>query len=267
MVLKKKKRRDVLVWSESGDFLASSLIVGRPFFFFFSPSPHSYCFPTARNHSLSTSFLPYGDVDKRAHASTEGVNKFLKPSVTGFLLQKVGYGIRTWEDELPAPIAENTKENSLNKLQSATKVKFLSGPLTKLSINSPQEGSTVLTRAGLGGAVSSPRRPFSTIVGGSKVSSRTGVIKSLLEKCDHLLLGGDMIFTFYNAYQMTSSPLMRPTRLVSTLYPVQVAAVEKVGVASVTSHISTGGGASLELLEGKELPGVIALDEATLVAV
>ena len=49
------------------------------------------------------------------------------------------------------------------------------------------------------GAVSTLKRPFAAIVGGSKVSSKIGVIDSLLEKCDILLLGGGMIFTFYKA--------------------------------------------------------------------
>ncbi|KAJ6768298.1 PHOSPHOGLYCERATE KINASE [Salix koriyanagi] len=252
----------------------------------------------------------------RAHASTEGVTKFLKPSVAGFLLQK----------ELDYLV----------------------------------------------GAVSNPKRPFAAIVGGSKVSSKIGVIESLLEKCDILLLGGGMIFTFYKAQGLAvGSSLVEEDKLdlattllakakakgVSLLLPSDViiadkfapdansktvpasaipdgwmgldigpesvktfnealgttqtviwngpmgvfefdkfatgteaiakklaeisgkgvttiigggdsvAAVEKVGVADVMSHISTGGGASLELLEGKALPGVLALDEVEPVAV
>ncbi|KAL2494459.1 Phosphoglycerate kinase [Forsythia ovata] len=45
------------------------------------------------------------------------------------------------------------------------------------------------------GAVANPKKPFATIVGGSKVSSKIGVIESLLEKVDLLILDGGMIFT------------------------------------------------------------------------
>lgn len=57
------------------------------------------------------------------------------------------------------------------------------------------------------GAVSNPTKPFAAIVGGSKVSSKIGVIESLLEKVNILVLGGGMIFTFYKAqgYKVGSS--------------------------------------------------------------
>lgn len=48
-------------------------------------------------------------------------------------------------------------------------------------------------------AVSNPKKPFAAIVGGAKVSSKIGVIESLLEKVNILVLGGGMIFTFYKA--------------------------------------------------------------------
>jgi phosphoglycerate kinase len=216
-------------------------------------------------------------------------------------------------------------------------------------------------------AIESPKRPLAAIVGGSKVSSKIGVIETLLDKCDKLFLGGGMIFTFYKARGLNVGKslveedkldlaraleakakakgvqLLLPTDVVvadkfapdansqvvdinhipdgwmgldigpdslkvfqaaladcksviwngpmgvfefdkfaagtegiaHTLADISktgaitiigggdsVAAVEKVGLAEQMSHISTGGGASLELLEGKILPGIAALDDA-----
>lgn len=51
----------------------------------------------------------------------------------------------------------------------------------------------------LGDTLSNPARPFVGILGGSKVSSKIGVINSLLEKVDALLIGGGMSYTFYKA--------------------------------------------------------------------
>jgi phosphoglycerate kinase len=44
-----------------------------------------------------------------------------------------------------------------------------------------------------------PQRPFCAIVGGSKVSSKIGVIKALLDKCDSIIIGGGMTYTFAGA--------------------------------------------------------------------
>jgi len=247
----------------------------------------------------------------RAHASTEGVTHYLSPSVGGLLIDK--------------------------------ELEYLKG------------------------AIEDPKRPLAAIIGGSKVSSKIGVIDTLLDKVDKLLIGGGMIFTFYKARGLSVGKslveedklelaksleakakekgveLLLPTDVVvadnfapdanaqtvavesipdgwmgldigpdsvkvfqdalkqcktviwngpmgvfefekfaqgteaiahtlAELTPSgtttiigggdSVAAVEKVGVAEQMSHISTGGGASLELLEGKVLPGIAALNDA-----
>ena len=78
----------------------------------------------------------------RAHSSTAGVAEFL-PAVSGFLIEK--------------------------------ELKFL------------------------GKAISNPERPFVAILGGAKVSDKIGVIDSLLEKVDTLIIGGGMAYTFFKA--------------------------------------------------------------------
>jgi phosphoglycerate kinase len=240
----------------------------------------------------------------RAHASTEGVAHFIKPAVAGFLMQK--------------------------------ELDFL------------------------GKALANPEKPFIAILGGSKVSSKIGVIQNLLPKVDKLLIGGGMTYTFYKAMGLNiGKSLLEPdfVQLASDLMkqggdklviPVDnvladdfsatantqvverhsipdgwegvdigpqtvelfkaeiakaktivwngplgvfeidafakgttsiaqavgssgavtiigggdsIAALEKAGCIDKMSHVSTGGGASLEFLEGKTLPGVAALTD------
>lgn len=215
----------------------------------------------------------------------------------------------------------------------------------------------------MGKALTEPKRPFISILGGAKVSDKIGVINSLLEKVDTLIIGGGMAYTFLNALGYTIGEsicevdkitLARDIMVkakekdVRLLLPVDIkvgleynpnteykivdsdsipegwmgldigpkteklfaqaledagtvvwngpmgvsewenfasgtlavakalancqaisivgggdsaAAVEKLGYSDKMTHISTGGGASLMLLEGKELPGISVLQD------
>ena len=219
----------------------------------------------------------------------------------------------------------------------------------------------------LGNAVENPVRPFVAILGGAKVADKLNVINNLLEKCDTLIIGGGMAYTFAKAqgyeigkslcddskidyckemmekakslgkelllpidvvtikdfpnpidgpvetevYDITNMPADRegcdigpktaamyaeavksaktvvwngpmgvfenPTLAAGTLAVAKAladtdattiigggdsaAAVNQMGYGDKMSHISTGGGASLEFLEGKELPGVVAAND------
>ena len=212
--------------------------------------------------------------------------------------------------------------------------------------------------------LSTPEKPFVTILGGAKVSDKIGIIKNLLPKVNALLIGGGMAYTFLKAkgidvgkslvetdkVSLARELLAQATEQgVSTVLPVDhvtgdsekknptvclgdipvdrmgldigpqtvarfsqelkrarmvlwngpvglfelepyskgsqalaqalaagypelvsviaggdtVAAVTAAGVAARITHLSTGGGATLEFLEGKELPGIKALEETS----
>ena len=214
----------------------------------------------------------------------------------------------------------------------------------------------------IGGALANPKRPLVAILGGAKVSDKIGVITNLLDKCDTIIVGGGMAYTFMKSLgHNIGTSLLEADRVedakqmmetakakgVNFLIPVDnkvgkeydpnteamivnsddipegwmgldigpktqelfanaikgsgtviwngpmgvsewenfaqgtiavatavaesgaisiigggdsAAAVQKLGFADKMSHISTGGGASLEFLEGKELPGIVALN-------
>merc|ERR1711865_1337448 len=108
----------------------------------------------------------------RAHASTEGVTKFLSPSVSGFLLAK--------------------------------ELEYLDG------------------------AVSNGEKPMVAIVGGSKVSTKITVLEALLDKCDTVIIGGGMVFTFLKAKGLEVGTSLVEDEFVETAKEV-LAKAEKLG--------------------------------------
>mmetsp|Transcript_22177 Transcript_22177/g.32620 ORF Transcript_22177/g.32620 Transcript_22177/m.32620 type:complete len:435 (-) Transcript_22177:171-1475(-) len=108
----------------------------------------------------------------RAHASTEGVTKFLSPSVSGFLLAK--------------------------------ELEYLDG------------------------AITSGEKPMAAIVGGSKVSSKITVLEALLDKCEKIIIGGGMVFTFLKAKGLNVGTSLVEDDFVDTAKEV-MAKAEKLG--------------------------------------
>ena len=146
-------------------------------------------------------------------------------------------------------------------------------------------------------ATENPERPFTVVLGGSKVSDKLGVIENLLDKANRLVIGGGMVFTFLKAkgYEVGTDKIVDSKTVVwngpmgvfevpefaAGTKAVAQGLVDATAAGAFTivgggdsasavrnlgfpedgfSHISTGGGASLEFLEGKELPGLKVLD-------
>ena len=68
----------------------------------------------------------------------------------------------------------------------------------------------------LGGILENPKRPFVAIIGGAKVSSKLGVLESLLQRVDKLLIGGGMANTFLKARGLEVGKSLLEADLVET---------------------------------------------------
>src|SRR5438132_1287829 len=106
-------------------------------------------------------------------------------------------------------------------------------------------------------------KPYLAILGGAKVSDKIKVIDQLIAKVDALLIGGAMAYTFLATRGVADALVEATRRGAKTVVGGgdSAAAIAEFGLADKVTHVSTGGGASLEFLEGRELPGVKVLEE------
>ena len=121
--------------------------------------------------------------------------------------------------------------------------------------------------------INNPEHPFTVILGGSKVSDKIGVdigpktialFKEYIEKSKLVVWNGPVGIFEYDHFANGTKELCK---ILSSLDATTIigggdtaAAVIKYGYKDKVTHVSTGGGASLELLEGKNLPGIEAID-------
>merc|ERR1719409_765039 len=250
----------------------------------------------------------------RAHSSTEGVTKFLSPSVSGFLLDKELKYLKGAVDAPNRPMAAiiggakvSTKipviESMLDKVDKLivgggmvfTFFKARGYPIgnslveddlldlvKKLEEQAKEKGVEVILPSDIACGDAFPGKGEEV---GFKVVPADGIpdgwlgldngpdttesIKKALSDCKTIIWNGPMgVFEsdqFNKGTYEIADYLAELTGKGSTTIiggGDSVAAVNKSGLSEKMSHISTGGGASLELLEGKVLPGVAALDDA-----
>ncbi|PKU76445.1 phosphoglycerate kinase, cytosolic [Dendrobium catenatum] len=247
----------------------------------------------------------------RAHASTEGVTKYLKPAVAGFLMQKeldylvgaVGNPKRPFA-AIVGGAKVSTKIVVIESLLQKVDILILGGGMvfTFYKAQGHGVGSSLVEEDKLGLATSLIEKakskgvslllPTDIVVADkfaadadSKVVPSSAIpdgwmgldigpdsietFSKALDSVNTIIWNGPMgVFEFEKFSVGTEAIAKKLANLsgkgVTTIIGGgdSVAAVEKVGLADKMSHISTGGGASLELLEGKTLPGVLALDDA-----
>ena len=113
----------------------------------------------------------------------------------------------------------------------------------------------------LGSALNAPERPFLAIIGGKKVSDKMMVIETLLGKCDQVLIGGAMVYTFMRANgQETGASLVEEER-VDVAARLQALGREKLVLPTdVVTARAIEEGASFEVFQGVIPQGLMGLD-------
>lgn len=98
----------------------------------------------------------------------------------------------------------------------------------------------------LGGLLEKPRKPFIAVLGGSKVSDKLQVISALLDRCDQLLIGGGMCFTFLAAMGHSIGASLFEAEMVETCKELLAKANGKIVLPSDISALSPDGGFGAE---------------------
>ncbi|MCH7924915.1 MAG: phosphoglycerate kinase, partial [Planctomycetes bacterium] len=113
----------------------------------------------------------------------------------------------------------------------------------------------------LGGALANPDRPFVCVLGGAKVSDKLGVIRSLIKKCDTILIGGAMGFTFLAAEGTNVGKSLVEPDLFETARALRLEAGDRLILPAdsvVAAEIRQG--VSTEICDGPVPDGLMGLD-------